>query len=137
MRGLAALQHVEPASTRDGTSVPCTGRQIPICCATREVLAHVILTVASELGLITVIPVTREELCLITLPMATQGEWQHSSSRMSSSGNHALDYSAIPDHMSLAGEAPSSHVVLRKKFIPKDPGFEPLSSLTLRPLADW
>ena len=125
------------ASARDGTSVPHTGRQIPIYCATREVLTRLILTVASELGLITLIPVIREELCLITLPMATQGEWQHSSSRMSSSGNHALDYSAIPDHMSLVGEAPSSHVVLRKKCIPKDPGFQSQFSLTLRPLVDW
>ena len=36
--GLVAPQHVESSRTRDGTCVPCIGRQILIHCATKEVL---------------------------------------------------------------------------------------------------
>ena len=35
---IAALRRVESSQSRDGTSVPCTGKQIPIHRATREVL---------------------------------------------------------------------------------------------------
>ena len=41
--GLVVLGHVESFWTRDSTHVPCTGRQISICCFTREVPRWVLL----------------------------------------------------------------------------------------------
>ena len=47
--GLVAPWHVESSQTWHRTCVPCIGRQIPIHCSTREVLAHPWLTLLPSL----------------------------------------------------------------------------------------